>query len=841
MNLEINPYTHPYTEDDPDVDALSDEEYDELVDSSQHHKSVLTYIPSTAKASDGNLLMWFHLQGKHNQKSHGHGGTGGGRGEANLVKIVDDLGHGKTVTVSESLAPRLIKHLADTNTMVNLEHINIDGERNANLFTKHATNRTRVEMPQLPTDSDGIARFSDFIKSKGITGNIEQVDPRSLSATQNELSSVKIGSMLKSFERSYEPDGLMFVSDDGFVIDGHHRWGASAILSIEKPGIRANILRFHAPITKLLPLCDEFAAKEGIAAKPITASEFGTEPKTPPPDARKPYIWFEGRWWLVYTDTLDGVPTRLEFPQPKSASEPLRWFHLQGKHDQKTHGSGKVWLGDRFSDADEATDSIPTIATIPSIVESEDRIKQALPGVKTVDLRAMSPAVATNVADAFVTAVDRFPELGNMISEIYYQPTSFFAQAPEWAVTTYDTYATPGNKNYHKSYIEFKGTNWEDNDVLVDEIRFKAREGWFSSEAQNARYVVNHELAHVFVNDVLYAHTYKEHDQRVADFTEWPSKHPVDTHNNISEYARRGGVHETFAESFAAYMNGSRHPYAVDAGRLIEAYYGKPKKPKSEPATQGRLFSEPLRWFHLAGKHDQKTHGNPGIWRGDGTIDVDSIDSTDDADAVIGSVLDSTRTTYVLDNSRDLKTSDLNGVDVYLAREVARAVVNTLREYPALANELVSIRYDRAKSYSRDDEGAYALTSAGSRITLHDDVGRTFWSIKETFDNTIRMLKDDAPTWYAPENWTVRGMIDHEFGHVAYNALRKLPGASRELAQWENTQVSDTRFSKYGQTANIFGTDMRENWAEAFAASRAGSNHPLATSAKALADKYLRR
>jgi hypothetical protein len=44
--------------------------------------------------------------------------------------------------------------------------------------------------------------------------------------------------------------------------------------------------------------------------KPLAPPPAGEKP----PDPNKPYLWLDGKWVLLATDTGDGVPRKLSFP-----------------------------------------------------------------------------------------------------------------------------------------------------------------------------------------------------------------------------------------------------------------------------------------------------------------------------------------------------------------------------------------------------------------------------------------------------------------------------------------------------------------------------------------------
>jgi hypothetical protein len=75
----------------------------------------------------------------------------------------------------------------------------------------------REKMPQI--DSEDHKSFKKFLDKRNIGVRMIEINPKSLRATQGEFDSKKIESGLKKTE--IRP---IIVSQDGFVIDGHHRW-----------------------------------------------------------------------------------------------------------------------------------------------------------------------------------------------------------------------------------------------------------------------------------------------------------------------------------------------------------------------------------------------------------------------------------------------------------------------------------------------------------------------------------------------------------------------------------------------------------------------------------------
>lgn len=174
------------------------------------------------------LLAQVALKFNPNQKRDpdgkwGDGVPNGGTGAA--AGLLD----GKQVAVGRDDLPDLMKSLA-ANESTNLARLKVNGE--PNLFRKHARDIPRSEMPQLPTKTHELGEFTDALASRGITGEMEEVDPRDLTATQSELDSKKVAQMYaRAMAGTLNREAIAFISHDGFILDGHHRWAALAAAS----------------------------------------------------------------------------------------------------------------------------------------------------------------------------------------------------------------------------------------------------------------------------------------------------------------------------------------------------------------------------------------------------------------------------------------------------------------------------------------------------------------------------------------------------------------------------------------------------------------------------------
>jgi len=147
---------------------------------------------------------------------------------------------------------------------------------------------SRIEMPQLggnpvpgseadklprnwwdKTEVDGAAAFITHLQGIGVKTTAEVLPASSLKATQREMVGPKVASMMddKTFNPATNP---VFISSDGYVVDGHHRWAAVVGRDAEDGHLgdsTMNVVRVNAPISEVLHLATAWAEKFGIAQK----------------------------------------------------------------------------------------------------------------------------------------------------------------------------------------------------------------------------------------------------------------------------------------------------------------------------------------------------------------------------------------------------------------------------------------------------------------------------------------------------------------------------------------------------------------------------------------------
>lgn len=116
------------------------------------------------------------------------------------------------------------------------------------------------------TEVDGSKEFVSFLKGVGIHTDPDVVPAANLRASQRELIGSKVAKMIvdKSFDPAKNP---VFVSSDGYVVDGHHRWAAVVGRDAEDGKLgdsKINVVRVNATISEVLHLANSWSKRFGI-------------------------------------------------------------------------------------------------------------------------------------------------------------------------------------------------------------------------------------------------------------------------------------------------------------------------------------------------------------------------------------------------------------------------------------------------------------------------------------------------------------------------------------------------------------------------------------------------
>ena len=201
---------------------------------------------------------------------------------------------------------------------INLCDVTVPG---TNLYCDDNLGIPRKEMPQfkgkpqpgtpaadMPVDKNGEVDteplFKKMLEDKGIKVVQTEVPSDKLKATQSELVGDKVIGMMNALENDPNHPSItapIYVSRDGYVIDGHHRWAAITAYNAKNPDsqIPMKVQAIDMDIKEAIPMCNDFAEQQGVAAKKADANQESDiqnvtslpEPKPEDPEEKK--NWFQ--------------------------------------------------------------------------------------------------------------------------------------------------------------------------------------------------------------------------------------------------------------------------------------------------------------------------------------------------------------------------------------------------------------------------------------------------------------------------------------------------------------------------------------------------------------------
>ena len=159
----------------------------------------------------------------------------------------------------------------------NLCDVSVQG---TNLFCDGHTGREREHMPQL-SDKDGndiTQEFRDYLESIGHRVTDRTVVAAGLKATQMELIAKKVAGIYAALKKGEDTGGVrsrIFVSQDNYIVDGHHRWAALCgydLVDGDVGDVKMDIAQVDMGIEALIHEANKFAASYGMKQRGMEAS-----------------------------------------------------------------------------------------------------------------------------------------------------------------------------------------------------------------------------------------------------------------------------------------------------------------------------------------------------------------------------------------------------------------------------------------------------------------------------------------------------------------------------------------------------------------------------------------
>jgi hypothetical protein len=240
-----------------------------------------------------------------------------------LEERAEKLARGERIEVTQKEAKQIMDIMSKRSDDPDLTNMHVSDTK---LYDEDNLGIPRNKMPQVPSDTKAV--FIGEMEKRGAKVVRGVADPSKLHPIQAEMSASKVGLIMKTLrEKGTRTDdgGRIVISKDNYVIDGHHRWAAAAMLSFENPDIKLPVIKVDINHRDLIDAT--LAWNEATGIKPIGMGE-----SNKPGQIRK---WIE--FDAIVAKAVRGR-TIIRF-QP-GLKPTLK--HLSGQHDQKTHGS---WAG----------------------------------------------------------------------------------------------------------------------------------------------------------------------------------------------------------------------------------------------------------------------------------------------------------------------------------------------------------------------------------------------------------------------------------------------------------------------------------------------------------------
>ena len=180
--------------------------------------------------------------------------------------IVDSLRSGGSPNIRADEMGPFLKATTDEHDKnpVSLSNLRVDGQQ---VFGRNNLGISRSSMPQIPSSMR--EQYLRDTMAQGIPVSTESVSPLALRASQSEVS---VGGAASNYETmgGYIPTGRhILVSQDNYIIDGHHFWSGAVATALDDPNQRISVIRIGLPITDALAQANQWSSDNGIKAKAL--------------------------------------------------------------------------------------------------------------------------------------------------------------------------------------------------------------------------------------------------------------------------------------------------------------------------------------------------------------------------------------------------------------------------------------------------------------------------------------------------------------------------------------------------------------------------------------------
>lgn len=195
-----------------------------------------------------------------------------------------------------------------------------------NLFCIESKGVPRVNMPQFKGaphegsfaetkfnadkgEADVEGEFRELLEKMGIKTEMKTVKASDLKASQENLDGAKVAGMAGAMKAGKIPDAPIFVTRDGYIVDGHHRWAAKVALDLEDGtmgDVEMPVEVIDGDIGFILDVANGFADIAGIKRKGLGAAADGVGGKKPTTGRSGDSVVLDGVGTVVQSDNTQG-------------------------------------------------------------------------------------------------------------------------------------------------------------------------------------------------------------------------------------------------------------------------------------------------------------------------------------------------------------------------------------------------------------------------------------------------------------------------------------------------------------------------------------------------------
>jgi hypothetical protein len=219
--------------------------------------------------------------------------------------------------------------------------------------------------------------FKEMLKEKGIKTLQTQIPADKLKATQKDLVGAKVVGMMGALEKDPNHPKItapIYVSRDGHVIDGHHRWAAVVAHNAANPDkqIQMKTTVLDMDIKDAIPMANKFAEDMGIAAKKADANKEEPQKVTSAPKVtekikKKIENWTkEEKAFFEKNEGAPGSETRRSLGQAlkDKAKGALKAIKSGAKHEVHIFKDATKGVSNFFSGKDVSEEEVKAIKSV---------------------------------------------------------------------------------------------------------------------------------------------------------------------------------------------------------------------------------------------------------------------------------------------------------------------------------------------------------------------------------------------------------------------------------------------------------------------------------------------